>query len=180
MNFNKKSTSKFAIVYFPKNLPEEIHRFRERYDPKYSYIQPHITLVFPFIEDSLWELIQEMKILTKKQIPFSVTLEWFSLNPVDNLLYYLVRWGGSHIVSLHDRLYSGRLGPFLRKDLKFVPHMTIGNFANNVGSLDKKTYSSAEENINTLPILNLRFDNIHLIEIEGINKERRIIESIYL
>lgn len=43
---------KRAVVLFPKfNNIDTINNIREKYDPLYNYIAPHITIVFPFESD---------------------------------------------------------------------------------------------------------------------------------
>ena len=42
--------------------------------------------------------------------------------------------GYSGISLLHDRLYTGVLQPFLKLDVPFVPHITIGTMKNRVAA----------------------------------------------
>lgn len=41
-------------------------------------------------------------------------------------LYLLPDQGRAVIVQLHDRLYQGPLAPYLRADLPYLPHITMG------------------------------------------------------
>ena len=119
--------AKYAIVIFPSGDLTEIQSFREKFDPKAELIAPHMTLVFPFqmpVDDTI--LLHEIGEKLKKFSPFSVVLKGMYLDPEDNLLHLLVQNGAEKIRDLHDELYSGILEPYLRKDLLYTPHMTIG------------------------------------------------------
>jgi 2'-5' RNA ligase len=45
------------------------------------------------------------------------------------LLYLVPVRGSQAIVELHDRLYAGLLLSARRRDLPYIPHVTIGRFA---------------------------------------------------
>ena len=36
--------------------------------------------------------------------------------------------GNDKVIALHDKLYTGVLAPFLRKDLGYIPHIGLGLF----------------------------------------------------
>jgi len=46
----------------------------------------------------------------------------------DNWLFLLIKDGKDQIISLHDQLYTGPLQQFLRSDIEFIPHLSLGLF----------------------------------------------------
>lgn len=69
--------------------------------------------------------------------------------------------GASRIAQLHDELYSGPLARHLRKELAYIPHITIGTFASpmEAGSLCDRLNAKAlsiEGVINALSVGSLR------------------------
>ena len=47
----------------------------------------------------------------------------------DGYLFLTVREGSSDLVELHRNIYTGPLRPYLREDIPFVPHLTLGAFS---------------------------------------------------
>lgn len=170
----------YAVVFFPSIQSQELDDFRGKFDPKSTLIPPHITLVFPVSgeigQDSLIKHIQESIASIK---PFGITLEGTHLAS-DNYLYLLVSKGNEKIVELHDRLYTGVLAPYLRTDLEFIPHLTIGYFEKN-NSLDKNQYDLAKEALQNSPFnFEVSFDSISLIQINDPALERKVVRSFAL
>lgn len=48
----------------------------------------------------------------------------------DYYLYLTVGAGAEKIVKIHDQLYSGLLSSYWEKSLSYIPHITLGFFAN--------------------------------------------------
>ena len=68
--------SQYAVVLFlPEDLDSAIAPLRERFDPDYNIIGPHITVVFPFdSEMSLDELAAIIQAETETTRPISIAL----------------------------------------------------------------------------------------------------------
>lgn len=167
----------YAVVCFPKIKSHELDEFREKFDPKSKLIAPHITLVFPInnIADQRLLLDHIDRVISQIQ-PFDITLEQTHLSN-DNYLYLLVTKGQEKILKLHDDLYGGVLAPYLRTDLKFVPHLTIGYFERNK-TFDSKQYYLASKMLEVTPFkFEVCFDNINLIQINDATSKRKIIKS---
>lgn len=124
---------KRCIMIFPqfKNI-ELIEEVREKYDPLYKHVKPHITLVFPF--DSTIETNQMKEHLLKslKNIePFFIKLQ--GITPVKsygNYLYLNIKEGKEKIHKIHKRLYTGILEDYIPEWLikeNYNPHLTVGN-----------------------------------------------------
>lgn len=124
-----------SILIFPKFTNQEvIHNLRAVYDPLAKLVQPHITLVFPFtsaIETK--QLVDHVSKSIEGIKSFDITL--YRISPClagGNYLFLNVREGNDEIRFIHDRLYTGILEEFLRKDIPYVPHMTVGKIDDEV------------------------------------------------
>jgi 2'-5' RNA ligase len=124
-----------VVIAYPELLKHDLDKiqvYRKNYDElQFHFVSPHFTLVFPVPDISADSFVTEVK----KQATGLTTIPFSGFNAVTNKdpfsdYYYcfLVPKGGySEIVTLHDRLYSDVLNPYLRKDIAYVPHLTIGN-----------------------------------------------------
>ena len=121
-----------AIVWFPP-LPADnkIESFRALHDPLATKIPAHVTLVFPFPTN-----------LTPTQVASHIKRivgNWprlpVSFRDIESLqnefTILMVRDKSEAVVALHDKLYSGVLKPFLRAELEYLPHMTLGRATGN-------------------------------------------------
>lgn len=116
-----------AIVLFPEfERIERIAELRRAYDPLAFAIPPHITLVFPF-ESNLQTaaLAAHVRAAVKGVAPFPIELRGVT-GDGDEYLFLNVKRGNDDIITLHDRLYTGPLAPFLSPRHTFVPHLTVG------------------------------------------------------
>jgi 2'-5' RNA ligase len=116
-----------AIHIFPEfSKAAAIDRLREKYDPLFHLIRPHITLVFPFDSDipthALEKHVQNAVI---GHSPFRIVLQGITGAP-GRYLFLNVKVGNDQIIALHDTLYTGLLKPYLNRTLPYVPHLTVG------------------------------------------------------
>ena len=127
--------TKLAIVGYP-TLNESDHHwiesFRARRDPQASRIRAHFTFVFPAELEARLAVEHASAVLQgATSIPFVVR----RAEPVPNLVdgggqvFLVPEEGRDEIVALHDQLYGGLLRPFLREDIPFLPHITVGGAA---------------------------------------------------
>lgn len=159
---------KLAVVYFLNTDLSKIDDFRERYDPNWNIINSHITLVSPLDgipEDQLCELISSVVNSVRS---FPIRLSGLTKS-FDDYLFLLVKEGDKSIIALHDKLYSGILTPYLRGNILFTPHITLGYFGtknnNPNGQIFEKAYAEAREmDIN----VNCIFDNVNLVQGDGL------------
>lgn len=122
-----------AIVAYPKLHDadrQRIESFRAEHDPQASRVAVHFTLVFPF-EGSPDEVLPEIAVAARstKPIPFTIGRTAVIADPVVGSGYHIFlvpAEGAGQIATLHDRLYAGALRPDLRRDISFVPHITVG------------------------------------------------------
>lgn len=117
---------KFGIVIFPsKQLQDLANSYRKRYDPHYSLITPHLTLLSPFeaSEDSIKTGVNQLQQIASKVKPFPLKVTKISsLKPVNNVIYFKVEQV-DELKTLNHELNSQFKEP---SEYAFVPHITIG------------------------------------------------------
>ena len=133
---------KSAIVFYPHIYIEKLQMLREKYDPLYEIIAPHITIVFPFSGIPEDKIIRHVQRVTYNFPEFSLRLNGF-MKSFDNYLFLLVKEGNEEIVKLHEKLYSGVLARELDTSIPFIPHMTLGFFNNAQGVFDAELFHQA-------------------------------------
>ncbi|MBE7103825.1 2'-5' RNA ligase family protein [Bacillus cereus] len=116
-----------TILLFLQNmLIDEIESMRENHDPLFGLIPPHITIVFPF-ESSISNDELELYILNVAKGVRPIEIEFASrISNEGEYLFLEVERGKEKIEELHDRLYTGPLLQFLRTDIPYIPHVTVG------------------------------------------------------
>jgi len=151
---------------------------RSRHDELYfEVVDPHFTLVFPvFIcEESVF--IHHVKHIAQAIQPFDFVLRCAVLGDDafnDYTHVFLAPDEGfSHVVKLHDRLYTGLLEDELRLDIPFIPHIGIAN------SLDPLDCKDVIDEINATPLeIRGRVETLDIIWYE--NNRVGTIEQIIL
>ena len=97
---------------------------------KWSVIAPHFTLVFPLqgVEPAALQSQVAQVVATWPAVRFVVRSSLLIKDVTSPYTHVLLvpDEGFSALVKLHDRLYTGLLRPFLRLDIPFVPHLTLG------------------------------------------------------
>tara|TARA_R110001592_G_scaffold291221_1_gene560587 strand:- start:633 stop:1127 length:495 start_codon:yes stop_codon:yes gene_type:complete len=154
------------------DINPEIQKFRERNDPIWRLIEPHITLVFPFdsaISDE--ELIEHVETKVVSTSSFKASL--CPQPTIDSgYIYFPILLGNGQISALHDRLYEGLMSKHLQ-DRPYVPHITVGR-GNGV-----QAKLMAEE-ASTISVSNTFNVNKVLIEKIGATGESKTIKAIWL
>ena len=126
---------KLYTVAFP-SLSETDARYiaeiRARHDRQVSVLGPHFTLLFGCdrVDESAY--VDHVRAVAASTMAFQFAcLETAPDEDTGRGYAYLVpELGRMDLVALHDRLYTGPMAPHLRKDKRFVAHMTIGHAAN--------------------------------------------------
>lgn len=162
---------KRCIMVFPKfSNMKLIDNIREKYDPLYSKVQPHITVVFPFSSDISGEQLEEyIKGKIHDLNPFELRLSGISHGGY-GYIFLNVLEGSSELLEIHNRLYDGILRGFYPSFLKnYTPHMTVGRIM-NPGNFEAAIHSLRDMN-------DVFEDEINEISVEIIDKdENSIIE----
>ncbi|HCW52491.1 MAG TPA: hypothetical protein DG753_01835 [Clostridium sp.] len=112
----------------------EIEHIREKYDPLFYHVRPHITLVFSFESDIIAEELEmHIKSVLKDIKHFELTMN--KVIKIDNslgkYLFLLPAEGTEYIKKISSKLYTGILEnykPNWLNDNTYMPHMTIGCF----------------------------------------------------
>jgi len=124
-----------ALVWLAPSeaLPATV-AFRHAHDPLAPAIAPHVTLVFPF-ESTLGDvqIAAHVRRVIAGWPAIPVRFEGFGHFHGD-WVYRRITRGREALLELHDRLYRGALAPFLRPDLPYEPHMTIGRATADAGA----------------------------------------------
>lgn len=162
---------KLAVVYFPKINLEKINSFREKYDPNWHIIPPHITLVSPIFDVTENQLTKNVENIAKDTQPFSIHLIGLTKTS-DGCLFLLVKEGKEKIANLHHRLYSGILDSYIPTDFPFAPHITLGSF----GAEESTLYAEAEKSNFDITCT---FDEMSIIKGDGVSPAK-IVKTINL
>jgi 2'-5' RNA ligase len=118
-----------SVLIFPAfDNMNEIQEIRKLYDPVYSKVEPHISLVFPFPSDLSKQAICDfVKETCKPFKPFKICLSEI-INKGD-FIFLVPSEGREKVIELHKALYSEAFSYFLPDILRkeeFIPHITIG------------------------------------------------------
>jgi len=156
---------KLAVVYFPQLKTNDIEKLREKYDPGFKIILPHITIVSPIFEISENQLIEHVESTSKDIVSFSIHLTDL-IKTSDGHLFLKVKEGNEQIINVHDKLYSGILNPYIPTDFSFEPHITLGFFGMNG---DNKLIEEAFVEIEKMNIdVTCNFDCLSIIKGDGL------------
>lgn len=156
------------ILIFPKfkNI-DLIQKIREDYDELAYLVEPHITIVFPFTDDiDTPALSTAIKNAIKDINSFKIKFKGVSLSP-DKYIFLNCIEGNENIIKLHDILYKEVLPTHLKKEINYIPHITLGT-TDNISFLENFDYEF--EDI---------IDRIY-IEGIGIHQESIILDEIKL
>ena len=120
----------YSLVHFPNIELEQINELRRKYDLQAQLIQPHVTLTFPVADVSEKTLVYHLESVVRDKHSFPIHLQGIKKS-LDDYLFLLVDEGREHISDLHAQIYSGVLADLKQTDLPYVPHVTLGMFADN-------------------------------------------------
>jgi 2'-5' RNA ligase len=139
----------YSLVYYPQIDISKINEFRRKYDPYVDVIETHITIVFP-VPDKIGKdaLTKHIDKKLSNWNPFEITIHGLEKS-WDHWLFLVLQEGEQEVVKLHDDLYTGILGPYVRSDIEFIPHIGIGLFVTgeyDVGDPHKTTFDQSGYN----------------------------------
>ena len=148
-----------------------IENIRKDCDELYEIIRPHITLVFPFIDDiSDKELIKNIRDYFKNKKKFYVKFSGVSYSE-DDYIYLNCVDGERWIIKMHDELYNKYFSNHLGNK-KYIPHITLG-----------KKNNTNKEKLKEIENMNDEFEcyiDTVVIEKIGKNEESIILNKITL
>ncbi len=124
----------YLVIAYPElsqNDFEWIQAYRKANDKQYTLVKPHFTLVFAIQEIDKTSFLNEVRQKASSIQPFDLALKAATINRDNSGEYYheflVPDTGYSNIIKLHDKLYSGLFSPYLRFDVDFIPHISIGD-----------------------------------------------------
>ncbi|MBI1847121.1 MAG: 2'-5' RNA ligase family protein [Candidatus Rokubacteria bacterium] len=106
-----------------------VRELRGMWDVRFrDVVECHFTLVFGIdgVEEAAYRAHVRAVVGGERAIPF--TCRRALIHPSDRGDYHaflVPDEGRAAIARLHDRLYTGPLAPCLRRDLPYVPHITV-------------------------------------------------------
>lgn len=116
----------FGISIFPeRSVQDFVDSFRKRYDPRYRFIPPHITLKekFELAEHQVEPMIEKLEAIAKQATPFQIKFHKVShFYPTSPTLYLAIQ-GAEPIVELHKQIKTAIPGATA---YDYIPHLTIG------------------------------------------------------
>ena len=157
----------YALVHYPAIDTQLIDALRQKYDPQAGLLAPHITMMFP-VPSSIDEssLVSHLEQLLSTCPPFPIRMAGLEQS-ADHYLFLVLQEGRAEVIHLHDRIYTGVLAPYLRTDLPYVPHVTLGAFDD--GEHCSQALGDVErDRLNYECVL----DRLHLVKI---NEDRSLI-----
>ncbi|WP_261854757.1 2'-5' RNA ligase family protein [Vibrio spartinae] len=121
-----------AVPEFSGDDYDLIQSFRAENDVLfYHVVEPHFTLVFPVFNVSIEAFKREVIEKSRSFLPFDFKIRCATINKDAFNNYHhaflVPDEGFSHLIKLHDSLYSGLLADNLRLDIDFIPHVGVGN-----------------------------------------------------
>jgi len=156
---------KLAVVYFPSQNFEDINQFRQKYDPNWYIIPPHITIVSPLTDIPEDLLLQHITKTVKKIKPFTIHLNKIAKSFDNDYLFLLVSKNNQKIIDLYNKLYSGLFKSSLQDNIPFIPHITLGYFGVEDNHCNSKLYEIANNEIKKMNIdIYCNFDSLTLIQ----------------
>ncbi|MBE8990687.1 2'-5' RNA ligase family protein [Nostoc sp. LEGE 12450] len=157
----------YALVYYPNINTQQINKIRQKYDPQFYLIEPHITLIFPllgFINEA--RLTLHIKNILSAWKRFPIHLQGFQKS-WDEYLFLTVQEGKENAIKLHNDLYTGILAEYCRENTAFVPHLTLGVFSKN-----RVQYLQALEEAQQLDLdYCCMVEKLNLLKITDVNRQ---------
>lgn len=137
-----------VVLVPPKDIWGPIQRIRKEYDPQISRWMPHVTLLYPFVqEEYLRAAADKLRTACREVTPFRVALQRFNYfaPPSGPATMYLEPEPAHRIEQLHSRLVA--VMPWCddteRFEAGYVPHLSVGT--SRVEEVDEVTEGLEKE-----------------------------------
>jgi 2'-5' RNA ligase len=174
---------RWGVAWFPEFSPATattIVNFRLQHDPLAATLAPHLWLVFPFAAHlNATQLTAHIRRRTARWPEAPVVFSGIR-NLKDEFVVLNARTGGASLVALHDRLYGGILKPYLREDMAYLPHVTLGRSADErifATALDQAEGTLCGEYravLSEVTLLSLSGEGVHLSPTQRVTEVARI------
>jgi 2'-5' RNA ligase len=119
-----------AVVWLPNWARDHpVERFRAQHDPQAQLAPAHVHLVFPFTSSlTALQLSAHVKRVVQQWPVIPATFRFPELL-LNEYILLPAQQGSAALTALHDALYRGVLASYLRADIEYRPHITIGRLA---------------------------------------------------
>jgi 2'-5' RNA ligase len=121
-----------AVVAYPVLSPGDrrwIEEIRARHDPQASRIAAHVTLAFPMGAAEA-PLVAHVRGCLQESALIRVTLGRAAVGADairgGSCAFLPVEGGSRALIAVHESLYKGILAGHGRRDIPYVPHVTVG------------------------------------------------------
>lgn len=153
----------YALVHYPNINTRRINQFRRKYDPQAGLIEPHVTLMFP-VPESIGEdnLVRHLENILGSWQSFPIHLQGLQISRDDHL-FLLLQEGNVNATRLHDEIYTDVLGGYWRKDLPFVPHLTLGVLNKDPANRERLLKEAGQLELNYQCVL----DKLYLVKVNA-------------
>ena len=182
----------YAVLNELKLRQANLDTLRREFDPTFSLMPPHVTLVFPVStsELSLRVMKQHVAHIARTTEGFPAHMRETQLS-WDNYLYLIAQEGATNFIELHNALYGGVLAQHLRSELPYMPHITLGHLAKptenfsldrpQASQLDGDRYARAQKALQGME-LNFTYDvaEIQLVELNAENTKLKMLATFAL
>lgn len=181
----------YGLVYYPENEKESINKIRQKYDPTFNIIDPHLTIMSPVpFEVGKLRIINHINHILKNRHPIKIQFCDFKKS-WDHWLFLTIKEGESEIKELFMEIYSGILLKYHRKDIEFIPHISLGLFVKNYKQynlknpkkliFDSETFNDALlEAKSIIRKFNCTIDNLDLVEMRSNLKRIKSIKKFII
>ncbi|MFB5248911.1 2'-5' RNA ligase family protein [Bacillus cereus] len=139
-----------TILLFLHNMSiDKIENIRQKHDPLFGLIPPHITIIFPF-ESNISNDELKSHILNLSKGVGEIEIKFARrISSEGEYLFLEVERGKEKIEEWHDRLYTGPLLQFFRTDIPYIPHVTVGRkYSTELAAKVVKDIPSFHEKLN--------------------------------
>jgi 2'-5' RNA ligase superfamily len=123
-----------VVIGYPEWAQQDkdwIESLREEHDKlNFGVVDAHVTFVFPVIDIDEDALVHHVRRQVVRAEPIDLILHSAQVSKDDFIGYWhtflVPREGYDEVVQLHDKLYMSPLEPGLRRDLPYIPHVSVG------------------------------------------------------
>ena len=153
-----------APVIAPRGDIARIELLRRRHDANATRVAAHLTLVFGLegVDRRVVDAHVARMASQNRQIAYRLSsyLAVPDIDQTQHSIFLVPDQGRLEIEALHDALYSGPLKGYLRRDIPYIPHVTIGQVEHGI---------QAEALIRTLGQVGIsaQLSHLELVEFDG-------------
>lgn len=134
------------VIFLPSQVAQTINIWRRRYDPYITEIDPHITLAYPpFVPETTWPAVRPAVQFVIDRFPrFSITLRRTGIFTHPARVLWLQPENSAVLEQIHAALKTALPEWIPANELPYVPHVTLGFFADDDALLEARRGVDAE------------------------------------